>query len=242
MHKLLCVLTLLAVPACLFAQSGIAVTKDVDAAAAPAGYEVTYTVMVENQTYGVLSLDYVNDTLFGDITGWFSPELHPGMTETAEFPYVIQDEDPDPLYNSVDFAYTDEWGDQLVDDAQATVDILHPSITRTFECPTDPPPPPGYAAVVLRLHNAGDVAMDITAVGMPDWTEPFRLGPGGSLMFFLDLPCEGDLACWIWPVVADFPPEYGISFPYEIFAGDCCPCAASPVEQSTWGVIKAMYQ
>jgi len=241
MYRLLCVVLLLAVPACLFAQ-GIEVFKDVDVAAAPAGYEVTYTVMVENVSAGVLSLDYVNDTLFGDITGWFSPELHPGVTETAEFPYVIQDEDPDPLYNSVDFAYVDESGAPHVDDAQATVDILHPSITYTFECPTDPPPPPGFGSVVLRLYNGGDVAMDLMAEGMPDWTEPFRLGPGESLMFFLDLPCEGDLACWTWPIVADFPPEYGISFPYEIFAGDCCPCAASPVEESTWGVIKATYR
>ena len=241
MYRLLCVVLLLAVPACLFAQ-GIEVVKDVDVAAAPAGYEVTYTLTVTNVSTGVLSLDYVNDTLFGDITGWFSPELHPGVSETVELPYVLQLDDPDPLYNSVDFSYTDEWGTQHLNDDQATVDILHPSITCTFECPTDPPPPPGFASVVLGIHNGGDVAMDLMAVGMPDWTEPFRLGPGESLMFFLDLPCEGDLACWNWPIVADFPPEYGISFPYEIFAGDCCPCAASPVEESTWGVIKALYR
>ena len=138
MSRVLCCLVLfLAIPACLFAQDqdpvGIVVIKEVDVPAAPFGYMVTYTLTVENQTEGVLMLDYVSDTLFGDITWMFSPELHPGDAETVQLPYVLQYEGPDPLYNSVDFSYTDEWGTQLLDDDQATVDILHPQFASFFE-------------------------------------------------------------------------------------------------------------
>jgi len=243
---LCCAVLFLAIPVCLFAQDqdpvGIVVMKDVDVSAAPFGYEVTYTIAVENQTEGVLMLDYVSDTLFGDITGLFGPELHPGVTEMVELPYVLQYGDPDPLYNSVDFAYTDEWGDMLVDDDQATVDILHPQFESFFECPNPPPPPGEDVMITVGLSNVGDVTMVITIVSPPEFPDPFTLGVGETLTFLTFTPCVGDMACVDVVIITDLPPEYGISFPHEIAFEACCPCNGSPVEDSTWGVIKALYR
>jgi hypothetical protein len=238
MSRLLCVVLLLAVPACLFAQ-GLYVMKDVDTAAAPWGYQVIYTITVVNETDAVLTLEYVSDTMFGDLTGAFSPELHPGESESYEMPYVIEFDDPDPLYNSVDFAYSDDAGNHYINDAQAEVDILHPQFFYTYECP--PIPPPGEPVIIeFSYGNAGDVPMMVT-VFEPPGIDPILLGIGETLTFLIFADCVGDMACFEVLLTADFPPEYGISFPYDLSLEDCCPCQGSPAEESTWGVIKALY-
>jgi hypothetical protein len=234
MSRLLCAVLLLAVPTCLFAQ--------VDVMAAPYDYEVTYTMTVSNQSSLVMYLDYVHDTMFGDIAWMFSPTLAPGDTEIATISYVLQFDDPDPLYNSVDFAYTDENGDPHINDAQAIVDILHPAFYYTIECPAELPPPGEPVTVQISFGNAGDVPMVVNVIEPPGFPEPVTLGIGETMTFMLFVDCVGDLACFEMLLVADFPPEYGISFPYEFAIEECCPCNGSPVEESTWGVIKALYR
>jgi hypothetical protein len=240
MSRLLCVLLLLAAPACLFAQ-GIEVVKEVDPPAAPWGYQVVYTITVTNPNDFVLYLDYVSDTMFGDLTPMFSGELAPGASESIEMPYVLEFDDPDPLYNSVDFAYYDDLGEQYVNDAQAEVDIFHPEFFYTIECP-EQPPPGEPVMITVGFGNVGDVTMVVTIFEPPGFPEPITLGIGETLTFLIFADCVGDLACFEVLLSADFPPEYGISYPYDFALEECCPCAGSPVEGSTWGVIKALYR
>jgi hypothetical protein len=241
---LLCVVLVLAVPACGLAQrppAFIIVTKDVTAYVAPCGYAVTYTITVESNYSLPLYLDYANDTMFGDISAEFPDELPAFGTASAAFDYVLGCDDPNPLVNTVEIAYHEESGESFLDSATATVEILHPMLEAYFEC-QDPPPPPGDpVSIVFTLMNTGDVALEVSIVA-PAGFPTIELGIGEGFEFMAEASCEGDLACLTAQMVAELPPEYGIDYSLDIGVDACCPCTASPVEDESWGAIKALYR
>jgi hypothetical protein len=242
---LLCLVLLLAVPACVLAQrppAGIIVTKDVDFYVAPCGYAVTYTITVQSESSVPLYLDYANDTMFGDISGVFPDELPAFGAASAAFDYVLGCDDPDPLMNTVEIAYHEESGESFINTAVATVDIVHPMLEAYYECQDPPPPPGGDVAITLALTNAGDVAIDVMVLEPPIYSGPVPLGIGESLDFTVLPECEGDLACVVLHAIGQLPSVYGIDFPIEVALDACCPCNGSSVEEESWGVIKALYR
>lgn len=244
MFRLLCVAFLIfAVPASLLAQcSGfIDVTKEAFPYAGPVGHVVTYEVIVTNATDCTLYLDHAEDTMFGDVTGYFAAELEPSASNSHEFVHVIEAGDPDPLENVVWFIYSDDSGAVYEGAGAAVVDVLNPDFAVTLSC--EIPPEPGMdVEFVLTVLNGGDVPLYFEFSGTPGLPTPITLGPGETAMAFFSVPCEGDMACAEAYVTATFPPEYGLEYVYDQHVEHCCPCQGSPVEHETWGVIKALYR
>ncbi len=245
MSRLSCLAVLLiAVPACALAQctGGIAVVKDVNVTAAPVGYEVVYTIQVSNNSDCSVYLVDMDDSVLGDLTEFFEPELPPGALDVREFHYTIQAGDPDPLENTVIALYTDDFGSDYMDTDIATVDVLHPSFTITVDCLGVLPPPSTDAEFELVVSNTGDVALNFVFMGCPGLPEPQRLVPGEVLVHTLLAPCYGGEACVYVYAGATLPPGYGLDFILETGVQDCCSCEGAPVEEESWGTIKALYR
>ncbi len=245
MSRLLCLAVLLiALPACALAQctGGIAVVKDVNVFAAPVGYEVVYTIAVTNDSDCLLTLVQMDDSVLGDLTEFFEPELPPGAVATREVHYTIQAGDPAPLENTVVALYTDDFGSDYLDTDIATVDVLHPSFTMTLECLGALPPPSTDAEFEFFLSNTGDVTLIFDFLGNPGLPEWQRLVPGEVLVLTLLAPCDGGEACLYVYAGATLPPGYGLDFILETGVQDCCPCEGTPVEEESWGTIKALHR
>jgi hypothetical protein len=215
-------------------------TKSVDVPVAPCGYGVGYTITVENQTPGFLLLHYAYDSLMGDVFEEFPSVLAPGESGDAQYWYPLGCDDPDPLVNTIEVLYRNESDDPYWGSAEAVVDILHPQLDYTIECP-DPPPPPGEDLMILvGLTNVGDVTVVL------DIEDPYpglvELSVGETLTLEMFVPCVGDQACGDVFVIVDLPFEYGISFPFELILEPCCPCNGSPVEETSWGKVKGAWR
>jgi hypothetical protein len=243
---LLCVVLVIAVPACVFAQrppAVVIVTKDVDFFWAPCGYTITYTITVESNTSVPLYLDYVSDTVFGDISASFSSTLPAFESESAALPYTLQCDDPSPLPNVVEFAYHDDAGGSYVSSAQTSVGILHPMLEAFYECPIPPPPPGEEVPIHFTVRNVGDVDLEVTVEYPPGVPSSFFLAMGAECAFEVEVPCVGDMACVQFNAIGILPPQWGIDdFETVVVLDACCPCNGSPVEESSWGVIKALYR
>jgi hypothetical protein len=245
MTRLICAAVLLiAIPACACAQciGDVEVDKYVDFAAAPVGFVVTYEIFLENATDCIVYLDHVHDTLLGDMTADFPPFLYPGEMVSHVYSYEIQPEDPDPLVNHVNCAYTDEYGGVSDVTGSAEVDVLHPSFEVEMMC-FNPPPEPGMDAEFLMVvTNTGDVTLNCTFDGYPNTPPPFVIEAPGNYEYAQWVPCVGAEVCAGVVAEAHLPPEYGIE--YVLIASDeaCCACNGNPVEEESWGTIKALWR
>ena len=94
------------------------------------GDSVTYTIAIENT--GDLTLEHISvvDTVLGDLSAFFADTLAPGASESHDFPYTIQADDPDPLPNTVT-VHSDPIGavtTDVTDSASHSVNLFQPSI------------------------------------------------------------------------------------------------------------------
>jgi serine-aspartate repeat-containing protein C/D/E len=106
----------------------IVVTKSSTKSCAKIGEKVWYTITLNNPSNDTDLFDVtVDDSLLG--FHWSVPEFDAGEWEIF-YPFVIVSEaNEDPLNNTVHASGVDVTGFQVTDDANWTVDILHPSIS-----------------------------------------------------------------------------------------------------------------
>jgi uncharacterized repeat protein (TIGR01451 family) len=125
-----------------------------------AGDEVTYTIKVCNCGPTDLYLNSVDDTILGDLTGYFKSSLAVGECESQNFPYTVQKEDDDPLINVVTVNYEFQ-GYEVEDTDDAEVDLLHPSFTVSKDCLSEPVEPNSTVIFKVTIVNTGDVDLNI---------------------------------------------------------------------------------
>jgi uncharacterized repeat protein (TIGR01451 family) len=116
-----CILTLEAPPV-----SDIDVSKSCPPAAR-LGRSITYTITVANTGEDELVGLTVEDTLLGDLSGFFPDSLPVGGSATQQFAREIVSNDPDPLVNTVTASATGaETGDTVSDVDSCRTNVLIP--------------------------------------------------------------------------------------------------------------------
>jgi uncharacterized repeat protein (TIGR01451 family) len=100
------------------------------------GDTVTYTITVTNDGDETLEDVTVDDSLLGDLSASFDDVFSPGETESHDFPYTIQEGDPNPLPNVVTATGTGATSQVTVDDvASCDTALLNPDIDVAKTCP-----------------------------------------------------------------------------------------------------------
>ena len=236
---------LLAVPAHLYAQPCVEVTKEVDCDISMVGYEVIYTICVTNCSDPPDPLQdlTVVDDVMGDISSHFPSAMAAGEVACAEIAYMVQSYDPDPLANTVEVHAIGAGGGACSDEAVEVVDLVHPGFVVEVQCLSFSTPPGADAEFEVVLTNVGDVPV-IIQTDAPELPSPFELAVGESFAGSLYETCVDDVVCATVNADAFIPPEY-CELDAVLYASDtaCCECAGgTPAETQTWGVIKALYR
>jgi uncharacterized repeat protein (TIGR01451 family) len=137
----------------------IDVTKSCPAVAG-VGDEITYSITVTNDGNEDLTNVTVIDSILGDISASFSDDFDAGQTETAEFPYVVQDTDDDPLVNVVTVTGLRTQSETNVSDvADCTTDILHPGIGIVKTVSDETVPVGTTVTYTYVITNTGDTTL-----------------------------------------------------------------------------------
>ncbi len=103
---------------------------------AQVGDTITYTITVTNTGDEDLEGITVDDTLLGDLSDDFADTLAAGDSESHDFDYLVTEDSPDPVPNSVTATGTGVTSEEVVDDtAGCSTEILNPDITVTKSCP-----------------------------------------------------------------------------------------------------------
>jgi uncharacterized repeat protein (TIGR01451 family) len=96
---------------------------------AQVGDTITYTITVTNTGDEDLEGITVDDTLLGDLSDDFADTLAAGDSESHDFDYLVTDQSPDPVPNSVTATGTGVSSEEVVDDtAGCSTDLLFPAI------------------------------------------------------------------------------------------------------------------
>lgn len=152
-------------------QPGIDVEKTCPSGTATVGDDVTYSITVKNTGDEQLVDVTVDDPLLGGTLDEFSSTLDPGDSETFEYDYTVQANDPDPLENTVTASGTGAGSDEDVSDTDAcSVDTTSPPPTTT--------PPPGE--ITVKIVKKNDADRDGTYTNSEEAPEP-----GSSVSFHL---------------------------------------------------------
>lgn len=201
------------------------VTKTADPLVTKAGHEVTYEICVVNcgENCDLTRVSVIDDRL-GDLTSSFEPTLPSGETECHTFTYTVMADDPDPLINTVTAIYEDPAAAQLTAEDDAEVDLLHPDLTVSKVCLTDPVPEGSDAEFEITIDNTGDVDLIITT------DEPAIPGPitlpwdGPPLVEIVTVPVPAGVSevCNSITVTATLPPDYNLDNTYTRTSSDCC--------------------
>jgi uncharacterized repeat protein (TIGR01451 family) len=104
--------------------------------------------------------------------------------------YTIQPGDPDPLLNTVDITYVDEFQQEASESDDAVVVVINPNFTVTKTCTSQPIPEGGPATFEVIIQNTGDVELEFTTdeAAMSDEPEPFSVGAGGNITLNITIP------------------------------------------------------
>jgi len=96
------------------------------------GESISYEIIVTNTGETDLYIDFIYDTILGDLTG----DITDGVITTAEVSdsfwveYQVQESDPDPLINEIDVqAYNEYWGESVYDVGFCETDIVYTGVT-----------------------------------------------------------------------------------------------------------------
>jgi uncharacterized repeat protein (TIGR01451 family) len=106
------------------------------------GDPVTYTITVCNDGLVAVTQDSVDDSLLGDISGDFPETLQPGeCSPDVTLTRMVEEDDPDPLVNTVTATYSAGIGDFAASDtatATATTNLFTPDVDVTKDCAPNP--------------------------------------------------------------------------------------------------------
>jgi uncharacterized repeat protein (TIGR01451 family) len=240
---------LLAVPAHLFAQGCLDLSKEVDCEISMVGDEVIYTICVTNCGLGTLYELQVMDSLLGDISHYFPSILIAGETACANIPYVIQPDDDDGqeypsciLENTVTAYAEDAYGSTFIEEAVELVYLVHPGLDIDVVCLTSPVPPGDEAAFEVVITNWGDIPLYVEPSD-PRIPGPLLIGAFETFAGVVYEECLYGEVCLEVHATGHIPPDY-CELGAAVTDGDedCCECGSVPVEHESWGVIKAIYR
>jgi uncharacterized repeat protein (TIGR01451 family) len=134
---------------------GISVTKS-GPAYAHEGDTIAYTIIVTNpSSTTTMYKDSVVDSVLGDLSGYFSNSLAPGLSETKTFTYTVPSPQILDVTNTVTVTYEDTSGSKKTAPASWIVDVLHPAIDVAKSGPTD-------------AHEGDLITYAITVINMGD--------------------------------------------------------------------------
>jgi hypothetical protein len=216
---------------CLVANMCLEVWKDVDCDISVVGDEVVYMICVWNCAEGPVPLYdlTVTDPLLGGVLPGFPSTLGVGETVCIEFPYVVQQQDPDPLENIVEVVANDGLVGVVTEYATEMVDLIHPSFQVTVDCISGLVPAGGDAEFEVTIQNTGDCDLLITT-DEPQ-IPPHRLEESGISVWPVLVPDPGGVTeiCETVDVLAEVPPEYcDIDATYMDSDEACCQVAGAP--------------
>lgn len=172
----------------------IQVTKEVDCDISKAGDEVVYTICVTNCGETDLFFLEVMDSLMGDLSAIFPPVLASHETFCWDFPYTIEDGDPDPLINTVTVTAENEAGTSVSATAMAEVDLIHPDLEVTKTCLTPEVPAGGDAQFGIMISNTGDCDLIITT-NEPEIPGPITIAQGSDYTHIVIRTDPGGVDC-----------------------------------------------
>jgi uncharacterized repeat protein (TIGR01451 family) len=157
-------------------QPSVSVLKDGDEFAAP-GDEASYSITVANtgsEDSPPLVQGSITDTLLGDLIDGGNPyvlqttctdTLPTGDTCVIEAARAVQEDDPDPLPNTVFVSYNpDGFPNVIADSDDHVVDLIHPSMTLSV---IGSPATAGRGETItytFEIENTGDVALSRVSV------------------------------------------------------------------------------
>jgi len=160
-------------------------------ASAEIGETITYTVTITNTGEVPLYIDYLDDTLVGDVSGLVSQPIAVGTSQTITYTYTVKENDPDPLENTIYLrVFNKNQMDAISISDSHSVDLKYTGveITKTG---------PDYAEVgetityTITIKNTGEVDLYIyslmdTLLGnmLGEITNP--IAPGDTVTFTYD--------------------------------------------------------
>jgi uncharacterized repeat protein (TIGR01451 family) len=145
----------------------LCVTKTVDPTTSKAPHHVTYTITVTNSGNEPLTRTSVTDSLLipHDISTSFPQTLAAGASSgPITFTRTILDSDPSSLVNTVTAIYHDSESFSATGTAQATVTVLHPSITVTKSVDQSATCIGQTINYTVTVTNTGDVSLNPSSV------------------------------------------------------------------------------
>ena len=167
----------------------VCVTKSVECDISAPGYEVEYTILIENCGDTTLDLNSINDSLAGDLETEALAEgcgsLAPGATCEITYSLDVLQEDllPDPnLVNEVLVVYDVNGvaGATVQDTGDEVVDLIDPSFTVEKECVDEPLMVGADANFLITIVNTGTV--DLILESSEIVIEPNLLAVGETYM------------------------------------------------------------
>ena len=169
----------------------VSVTKKADCDVARVGKLITYTIKVENCGPNPLTKDSITDTLLGSLGGCNTLAVDANCTITTT--RTIQSGDANPLVNTVQVNYHDQFNQSDDANASASVDIIDPNFTVTKTCTSKPIPGGGPATFNVAIHNTGDVDVNCTTneAAQSDTSEPFIVAVGATKNITISIPTDG---------------------------------------------------
>ena len=129
------------------------------------GDGISYTITITNT--GNIGLENITvvDTLLGDLSGSFADTLAVGGSESHDFPYTVQLDDPDPLPNTVT-VHSDPVGaltTDVTDSANHSVDLVHPGLDVTKEADNTITKVGDTVHFTITVTNTGDVDLNLVS-------------------------------------------------------------------------------
>jgi uncharacterized repeat protein (TIGR01451 family) len=162
----------------------IALTKTADTTQAHVGDTVTYTYAAANTGNVPLHDVHVTDDTCTPVTfvGGNSNNnalLDPGEIWVYTCAYAVTAESPDPIHNVATVAASDDFGAPITDQAEATVDVLHPSISVAKRASVASASAGNTVTYTFTVTNPGDTPLTIT-VSDPKCDSGTLSGPSGD--------------------------------------------------------------
>lgn len=224
-------------PACLdLVEPNLMVVKECNEFS-KVGDSIHYDVTITNTGDTDLQILSVEDTVAGSQSGCVGNTLAAsGGTCSLSYNYTVQAGDPDALINMVTVtAKAVGFDANVTDSTTCETEILHPDLTVTKECLTDPVTG-DMAQFRITITNTGDVNLIITT-DEPELPGPNTLAKnGGSIVVDVNrvVPAGSADVNNTVNVTATLPPEYQLSNVLTRSSSASCSVPSTGITR-TWG-------